>query len=408
MKVELSGVSVKLGDRMVLRDVSLSVPSGAFLAVLGPSGSGKTTLLHAIAGFVPLESGTIAFDGWVVSRAGHRLPPEDREVGVVFQSFALWPHMTVEEHISFPLLQRRRRRFRTALEGEGIFRRMIEKYLPSKNQAEPKENSAVETIEREVEELLELTELLPFRKRFPSELSGGQKQRVAFARALAASKKLLLLDEPFSHLDAPLRATMQLELAKLHRTTGSTVIFVTHDREEALALADLIAVVKDGRVVQIGPPDEVYLRPNSPFVAAFVAGAALVPGTWREKWFAPFGYVGDEVWDGTCIPSTFRKAECFPVRPEEWVLRKNPPGIPVRIMRRAYEGRAVRLTVELAATEINSADAVGNMGGTTDFPFSKTFTFDLFESPQMFYEMHTRPGQIVFVDKTKNQNTCDT
>ncbi|RKQ89079.1 ABC transporter ATP-binding protein [Brockia lithotrophica] len=413
MKVELSGVSVKLGNRTVLREVSLSVPSGAFLAVLGPSGSGKTTLLHAIAGFVPLESGTISFDGQIVSRAGYRLPPEEREVGVVFQSFALWPHMTVEEHITFPLLQRRRRRFRTELEGKGIFRRTIGKYLSNKTQSKPKEDAAVETIEHEVEKLLKLTELLPFRKRFPSELSGGQKQRVAFARALAASRKLLLLDEPFSHLDAPLRATMQLELAKLHRTTGSTVIFVTHDREEALALADLIAVVKDGRVVQIGPPDEVYLQPNSPFVAAFVAGAALVPGTWRGKWFTPLGYVGDEVWDGTSIPPAFREAGCFPVRPEEWVLRKYPPGIPVRIVRRAYEGRTVRLTVELAATEINPDEVQCNERETADWPFRKT-SFDLFVSPQKYRDICTDPGQIRHIilrksgtnigSRTKNDN----
>jgi len=389
---------------MVLRDVSLSVPSGAFLAVLGPSGSGKTTLLHAIAGFIPLESGTIAFDERIASQTGYRLPPEEREVGVVFQSFALWPHMTVEEHITFPLRQRRRRRFRTALGEEGILRRTIGKYLPHKTQSKPKENSAVETIEREVEKLLKLTELLPFRKRFPSELSGGQKQRVVFARALAASNKLLLLDEPFSHLDAPLRATMQLELAKLHRTTGSTVIFVTHDREEALALADLVAVIKDGHVVQIGPPDEVYLRPNSPFVATFVAGAALVPGTWRERWFAPLGYVGNEVWEGTCISPAFREAGYFPVRPEEWLLRKQPPGIPVRIVRRAYEGRTVRLTVELAATEVHHDKRRANGREATDWPLRQT-SFDLFVSPQKFRDICTEPGQIRYISLEEKRST---
>ncbi|MBE3563687.1 MAG: ABC transporter ATP-binding protein [Hydrogenibacillus schlegelii] len=450
VKVELFGVSVKLGGRTVLRDVSLTVPSGAFLAVLGPSGSGKTTLLNAIAGFVSLEAGTIAFDGRVVSRAGEGVPPEERDVGVVFQSFALWPHMTVEAHIAFPLLQRRHRLQRAAFGWQGLFGRVAGGRLSrpadrgggNAQDAGVGKRDAEDEMRREVEALLQLTELQPFRKRFPKELSGGQKQRVAFARALAASKRLLLLDEPFSHLDAPLRAAMQHELAKLHRATGSTVIFVTHDREEALALADLVAVMEAGRVVQIGPPDEVYLRPKTSFVAAFVAGAALVPGTWRGERFAPAGYVGDErrasaddatlaersplgertsgetadgrttddrlasatmtggIWDGTRIPLAFRAAGCYPVRPEEWAFREGPPGIPVRIVRRAYEGRAVRLTVEVLAAGVSPVEAAGEEEGASDQPLRQT-TFDLFVSPEGFRDVRLAPGQTGYVDRRR-------
>ncbi|MBT9282911.1 MAG: ABC transporter ATP-binding protein [Hydrogenibacillus schlegelii] len=448
VKVELFGVSVKLGGRTVLRDVSLTVPSGAFLAVLGPSGSGKTTLLNAIAGFVSLEAGTIAFDGRVVSRAGEGVPPEERDVGVVFQSFALWPHMTVEAHIAFPLIQRRRRLQRAAFGWKGLFGRVTGGRRPSRpsdrdgKSAGDGKRDADDEMWREVEALLQLTELQPFRKRFPKELSGGQKQRVAFARALAASKRLLLLDEPFSQLDAPLRAAMQRELAKIHRATGSTVIFVTHDREEALALADLVAVMEAGRLVQVGPPDEVYLRPKTPFVAAFVAGAALVPGTWRGERFAPAGYVGDAgrasvddaalversplgertsgetadgwvpddrganramsggLWDGSRIPLAFRAAGCYPVRPEEWAFREGPPGIPVRIVRRAYEGRAVRLTVEVVAAGVGPVEAAGEEEGASDRPLRQT-SFDLFVSPEGLRDGRLAPGQTGYVDRRR-------
>jgi len=230
------------GAYKAIDGVDLQVPAGQFLTLLGPSGSGKTSLLMAIAGFLRADSGVIRLgETELTSR-----PPEKRNFGMVFQGYALFQHMTVEANVAFPLRVR-------------------------------KVDAA--TAAREVTKALELVDLLPLRKRLPRELSGGQQQRVALARALVFKPDILLLDEPLSALDKSLRTQLQWELKEVHRRTGMTFIYVTHDQEEALSMSDSITVLRRGKVEQSGAPDELYNSPNSKFIASFLGGASFLTGT---------------------------------------------------------------------------------------------------------------------------------
>jgi putative spermidine/putrescine transport system ATP-binding protein len=227
------------GPAVALDGVDLSVEEGEFITLLGPSGSGKTTLLMSIAGFTKPDEGGIVLSGVDVTD----LDPEDRNFGLVFQGYALFPHLNVRENVAFPLKVRKWQK------GD---------------------------ITRRVEEMLALVGLDQLAARKPRELSGGQQQRVALARALAYSPRLLLLDEPLSALDRSLRESMQRELKRLHRETGVTFIFVTHDQEEAYAMSDRIAVFQNGKIVQIGAPRDIYRNPASRFVAGFIGGNNLI------------------------------------------------------------------------------------------------------------------------------------
>ena len=242
----LSRVTKRYGPRgtPAVEELSLAVEPGEILALLGPSGCGKTTTLRLIAGFETLDAGEITIGGRVVGRAGDPgVPPEERGVGVVFQDYALFPHLTVADNVAFGLTR-----------------------LPRDERA------------RRVAEILELVGLTAFRARYPHELSGGQQQRVAAARALAPAPAVLLLDEPFSNLDADLRAQMRDEVEKLLRETGTTAIFVTHDQEEAFTIADQVGVLHAGHLAQLAPPETVYHHPATPFVAEFVGAADFLPG----------------------------------------------------------------------------------------------------------------------------------
>jgi putative spermidine/putrescine transport system ATP-binding protein len=227
------------GPVTALADIGLEVEEGEFVTLLGPSGSGKTTLLMAIAGFTRPDSGTISLAGRDITG----VEPEDRDFGFVFQGYALFPHMSVADNIAFPLKVRKWDRARIAAR---------------------------------VEEMLATVGLGEFAKRKPRELSGGQQQRVAIARALAFHPKILLLDEPLSALDRTLRETMQRELKRLHRQTGVTFLYVTHDQEEAIAMSDRIAVFQKGRIVQVGAPRDLYYAPSTRFVAGFLGVNNLV------------------------------------------------------------------------------------------------------------------------------------
>ncbi len=239
-ELKLEGVGKRYGETWAVRDVSLSVRPGEFYTLLGPSGCGKTTLLRMVAGFVTPDTGRILVDDEVVDA----VPPWKRNLGMVFQHYALWPHMTVFENVAFGLRQR-------GLSGEAL--------------------------SRKVEAALAQVGLQGFEGRRPSQLAGGQQQRVALARALVVQPRLLLLDEPLSNLDALLRAQMRVELARLHRDIGITTIYVTHDQAEALALSTRIGVLSGGRVIQEGRPEDIYWRPRNRFVAEFVGAANLVP-----------------------------------------------------------------------------------------------------------------------------------
>lgn len=238
--VRLSGVRKSFGGVVALDGVDLEVRRGEFFSLLGPSGCGKTTLLRLLAGFDTPDAGRIEIAG----RDMAGVPPYDRPVNTVFQNYALFPHMTVEANVAFGL-------------------RM--KGLP---QAE---------VRRKVAWALELVDLLGLERRYPRELSGGQRQRVALARALVLEPEVLLLDEPLSALDLKLRQELRVELMQLQRRLGKTFIFVTHDQEEALVMSDRIAVMRAGRIEQLGLPDEVYERPKNRFVADFLGRSNLLP-----------------------------------------------------------------------------------------------------------------------------------
>ncbi len=239
--LQIRHVSKFFGNVMVLDDISLDVGVGEFLFLLGPSGCGKTTLLRVIAGLEEPSAGQVIQDGVDVTR----LPPSRRDFGIVFQSYALFPNLTVAQNIAYGLENRR---------------------LPK-----------AQVVAR-VNEMLQLVGLEGYEARYPAQLSGGQQQRVALARALALSPGLLLLDEPLSALDARVRARLRLEVAALQRRLGVTTIMVTHDQEEALTMADRVAVMDRGRIVQIGSPREVYRAPVTPFVADFVGLMNFLPG----------------------------------------------------------------------------------------------------------------------------------
>jgi len=240
--LEVKGLCKDYGSGMVLHDLDLSVDAGAFLTLLGPSGCGKTTTLRIIAGLEEATAGTVWLEGKDVSE----LPPEKRPVNTVFQSYALFPHMNVQQNIAYGLK------------------------LKGVPKAEQKQRVA---------EALELVRLSGYEKRSPAQLSGGQRQRVAIARAVVLKPRVLLLDEPLGALDLKLRQEMQFELKRLQQQLGITFIYITHDQEEALNMSSRIVVMRDGRVEQIGTPEEVYEHPATLFVAGFIGQSNLIHGT---------------------------------------------------------------------------------------------------------------------------------
>ncbi len=246
--LELRGISCAYDlGRPAVRDISFMAKEGDIICLLGPSGCGKTTILRAIAGFEPVRSGQIFLSGKLVSAPGHITPTELRRVGMVFQEYALFPHLRVQDNIAFGLRGLRR--------GERKAR---------------------------VEDMLRLVGLEGFERRYPHELSGGQQQRVALARALVQNPVVLLLDEPFSNLDPDMASHMRQELHDLLHRTKTTTILVTHDHDEAFAMADLVAVLNQGRMEQFDTPEMIYHMPATPFVADFVGQADFIPGKIKD------------------------------------------------------------------------------------------------------------------------------
>ena len=240
--VEIKNINLFFGNNHVLKDVNIQIKEKDFFTFLGPSGCGKTTLLRLIAGFEKSQTGEVFIDGKEISN----LSPWERNVGMVFQNYALWPHMSVFKNISFGL--------------------------------EEKKFSKIEITEK-VREILKLVDLVDFSERYPYQLSGGQQQRVALARTLIVKPKVLLLDEPLSNLDAKLRTEMREELLKMHQKLGITIIFVTHDQEEANSMSDSIAVFDKGIVQQIGNPTDLYDNPKNLFVANFLGTTNVIEGS---------------------------------------------------------------------------------------------------------------------------------
>jgi sulfate transport system ATP-binding protein len=282
MTLELSHLSRRFADFAALDDVGLSIAPGEFLALLGPSGSGKTTLLRILAGLDYPDQGSVHLDGQNFLAS----PARERRIGLVFQHYALFRHLTVAENVAFGLRVRKR------------------KLRPSK-----------QAIAERVAQLLQRVQLDGYGHRYPSQLSGGQRQRVALARALAVEPSLLLLDEPFGALDAQVRIALRRWLRELHEDLKLTTIFVTHDQEEALELADRVAVMNRGRIEQVGTPDEIYQQPATPFVCEFIGKVNKLPLAGRDSRLAAGEFTFDaDPWNGSHAHATAY------VRPEHLAL----------------------------------------------------------------------------------------
>ena len=294
-ELRLDGVSRDFGTLNALRDVSLSVRRGEFIALLGPSGCGKSTALNCLAGLLPLSAGSI----WLDQTRVDPLPPEARGFGMVFQNYALFPHMTVRRNVGFGLRM------------QGVPRAELS---------------------RRVDQALATVRLTPQADKLPGQISGGQQQRVAIARAIAVEPPLVLMDEPLSNLDAKLRLEMRAEIRRIHDGLGSSTIYVTHDQDEALSLADRIVVMRDGQVRQVGTPEELYARPSHADVAEFMGyrnlvatrfqdGAVLIAGTPMQA--VSIDAVPGDAWAA--------------IRPEDLVA--GPGGLPAEVISAEYRGR---------------------------------------------------------------------
>jgi len=248
--VDLRGLTKRFGAIAVVDQVSLRIDHGQLVCLLGPSGCGKTTTLRLIAGFLEPSDGEIHVGNRLVSSKTKTLPPEQRKMSMIFQSYALWPHMTVAENIVY-----------------GLRLRKIDR----------------DTIAKKLAAILATTKLEILAQRYPGELSGGQQQRVALARALIVEPETLLLDEPLSNLDANLREEMRFEIRRLHDEYRYTTVYVTHDQSEAMTTADLIAVMNAGKIDQLGTPEDIYDRPQSEFVARFIGASNVIKGTARDS-----------------------------------------------------------------------------------------------------------------------------
>jgi iron(III) transport system ATP-binding protein len=344
--LELRSVSCAYDPfRPAIRDISFSAREGEILCLLGPSGSGKTTVLRAIAGFEPVRSGEIFLSGRLVSSSSETVPTEERHVGMVFQEYALFPHLRVADNIAFGLrhLSRAER-------------------------------------ECQVQEMLGLTGLEGFERRFPHELSGGQQQRVALSRALVQHPVVLLLDEPFSNLDPDMASRMRQDLHALLRRMKTTTILVTHDHDEAFAMADRIAVLNEGVLEQMDSPEQIYHLPSTPFVADFVGQADFITGQVQQ------GMVHTELGE---FPNTLSIEEGAPVvvmiRPDDIHLKPNKSA-GSRIVARQFRGSENLYTIQLPSGQVvhssESSTSVFQEGTAVDLHVSATHTV-LFRADQL-------------------------
>ena len=309
-KLVLRGVTRRFGDFLAVAGLDLEIKPGEFVSLLGPSGCGKTTTLRMIAGFIDPTAGTIEMDGRVLSSPSGSLPPERRDMSMIFQSYAIWPNMTVAQNVAF-----------------GLELRKI----------------AAAEVRRRVHEMLEVVQMRHLAERYPAELSGGQQQRVALARAIVIQPSVLLLDEPLSNLDANLREEMRFEIKRLHEEFRITTVYVTHDQGEAMVTSDRIAVMNHGRIEQVDDPHTLYTRPKTRFVAGFIGRSNFLDGTCNgtEIAFDAFAVARAAVLDGAALEGKVT----FSVRPQSMRLSRaaapaagNRPQVEVKIVERAYLG----------------------------------------------------------------------
>jgi len=291
--LQISKISKRYESVVALAPTDLDVGEGEFLTLLGPSGSGKTTLLGVIAGLMSPDGGSVRIGGMDVTYS----PPYERDIGMVFQNYALFPHMTIEQNVAFPLRMRK---------------------------------TASAEIRRRVGEALEMVRLPHVAKRYPRELSGGQQQRVALARCMVHRPSIIMMDEPLGALDKKLREQMQLEIKRIHRELRTTIVYVTHDQEEAMTMSDRICLMNGGAIEQLGTPDDLYFRPRSVFVADFLGESNLLPATVKS---VDGGYVdvaiGDAVSRATGNGAHFSAGQSVKVmiRPQNVAVSANGSGV---------------------------------------------------------------------------------
>jgi iron(III) transport system ATP-binding protein len=315
--VDLRGLTKRFGSLAVVDNVCLRIDHGQLVCLLGPSGCGKTTTLRLIAGFLEPSDGEIHVGDRLVSSRARTLPPEQRNMSMIFQSYALWPHMTVTENIVYGLRLRKLDR---------------------------------DTIAKKLAAILATTKLEALAQRYPGELSGGQQQRVALARALIVGPETLLLDEPLSNLDANLREEMRFEIRRLHDEYRYTTVYVTHDQSEAMTTADLIAVMNGGRIDQLGTPEDIYARPESEFVARFIGASNVIKGTARDANHVSFAGATLQV---VGAPLTAGQSAVFAIRQHDIALSTQAPSsqtnaIKAVVTRQVYLGAARDYMVEVA------------------------------------------------------------
>ncbi|HWI80970.1 ABC transporter ATP-binding protein [Ramlibacter sp.] len=311
-KLVLKNITKSFGSYTAVDNLNLTLNEGELVSLLGSSGCGKTTTLRMIAGFMTPTEGTIELDGQVISSPQSSLPPEKRQMSMIFQSYAIWPNMTVEENVGYGLKLRK---------------------IPA------------DQARRRVAEMLDVVQLGPLRDRYPAELSGGQQQRVALARSMVVKPSILLLDEPLSNLDANLREEMRFEIRRLHDEFRMTMVYVTHDQAEAMVTSDRIAVMNKGRIEQIDAPFELYRRPKTRFVAGFIGRTNFLTGRSGadDVDFGGFRIPVRELSPGGSLPPEVQVS----IRPQSiHLLRERPAGAPQRccvegsVQRRAYLGES--------------------------------------------------------------------
>lgn len=328
-KIRVDSLVKRFGEKRVVDNVGFDVAPGEFVVILGPSGCGKTTTLRMLAGLETPDEGSIAVDGRTVTNPAQNVfvRPEHRDIGMVFQSYAIWPHLTVFENVAFPLHVR---------------------------------NLPRDTITSKVSQVLQLVGLKGEADRSATALSGGQMQRVALARALVFDPKLLLFDEPLSNLDLKLREHLRGELKRLHRETKLTSIYVTHDQAEAVELADRVIVMQHGRIVQSGAPETLYRRPNSRFVAEFIATANIIDGHVEELVGASTARVGTD--NGVSLIATFEQpvstgeSVSVVVHPEDCEIQPangGAPGISARVVDRQFQGTSTRYVLDFGGGDFD-------------------------------------------------------
>ena len=314
--VELRNLTKRYGSLAVVDDISLTIEHGKLVCLLGPSGCGKTTTLRLLAGFVDPSAGEIRVGDRLISSPANTVPPERRNMSMIFQSYALWPHMTVAENIIYGLKLRK---------------------LPR------------DVIGAKLDAILATTKLAALAERYPGELSGGQQQRVALARALIVEPETLLLDEPLSNLDANLREEMRFEVRRLHDTYRYTTVYVTHDQSEAMTTADVICVMNGGKIEQAGSPEEIYDRPRSEFVARFIGSSNVVKGKGLDGGRIELAGIALQCSGEPVVPGA---PTAVSIRPHGITLTAAPPQnadnvLPATVVRQVFLGDSREYMVEL-------------------------------------------------------------